>query len=294
MKHILESEVYTMSNKNNDAVATVSPLSADALIKSGLVTKVDAKAAKAAKAAIRADGGYFPDNGSDALAVIAGNVLNNAKAAAKAGRAVALSLAMIDESQEYKRVLNPYGKPFKSSTELFHALFPTIADSTVWNYLNVGKTIYLPASRGALPDNLKVLSTLEPGTALSAVGALRDESVRKELPKAIADVIADKGKLSQSGLKAAVKAAKEAAKVPTHSDETNPTAAKDAKAAHKTAIEELRAAMNKVLRPDKTKDEIVLSIDNDEKADWKAMLDNALKTPEAATLFVEALKALTV
>ena len=283
-----------MSNKNQNAVATVSPLSADALIKSGLVTKVDAKAAKAAKAAIRADGGYFPDNGSDALAVIAGNVLSNAKAAAKAGRAVSLSLAMIDEAQEYKRVLNPYGKPFKSSAELFHALFPTLADSTIWNYLNVGKEIYLPASRNALPDDLKVLSTLEPGTALSAVGALRDENVRKNLPKAIADVIADKGKLSQSGLKAAVKAAKEAAKAPTHSDETNGTPAKDAKAQHETAVAELRAAMNKVLRPDKTKDETVLSIDADEKGDWKAMLDNALKTPDAAVLFVEALKALTV
>lgn len=283
-----------MSTKTENAVANVSPLSADALIKSGLVSKVDAKAAKAAKAAIRADGGYFPDNGSDVLAVIAGNVLNNAKAAAKAGRAVALSLAMIDESQEYKRVLNPYGKPFKSSAELFHALFPSIADSTVWSYLNVGKEIYLPAARGALPDNLKVLATLEPGTALSAVGALRDETVRKCLPKAISDVIADKGKLSQSGLKAAVKAAREAAKAPIHGDETSPTAAKDAKAAHETAVAELRAAMNKVLRPDKTKDEVVLSIDADEKADWKAMLDNALKAPDSAVLFVEALKALTL
>ena len=283
-----------MSTKNENAVATVSPLSADILIKLGYLDKVDAKKAKTAKAAIRADGGYFPDNGSDTLAVIAGNVLSNAKAAAKAGRAVSLSLAMIDEAQEYKHVLNPYGKPFKSSTELFHAMFPSLADSTVWNYLNVGKEIYLPASRNALPDNLKVLSTLEPGTALSAVGALRDENARKHLPKAIADVIADKGKLSQSGLKAAVKAAKEAARVPTHGDETNGSPAKDAKARRETAVAELRAAMNKVLRPDKTKDETVLSIDADEKSDWKAMLDNALKSPDAAVLFVEALKALTV
>lgn len=283
-----------MSNKNENAVATVSPLSIESLIQSGLVSKVDAKAVKAAKAAIRADGGYFPDNGSDALAVIAGNVLSNAKAAAKAGRAVSLSLAMIDEAQEYKRVLNPYGKPFKSSAELFHALFPTLADSTVWNYLNVGKEIYLPASRKALPENLAVLDTLEPGTALSAVGALRDETVRKHLPKAISDVIADKGKLTQSGLKAAVKAAKEAAKVPVHGDETNGTSAKDAKAQHETAVAELRAAMNKILRPDKTKDETVLSIDAEEKSDWKVMLDNALKSTDAAVLFVEALKALTV
>lgn len=283
-----------MSNKNENAVATVSPLSIESLIQSGLVSKVDAKAVKAAKAAIRADGGYFPDNGSDALAVIAGNVLSNAKAAAKAGRAVSLSLAMIDEAQEYKRVLNPYGKPFKSSAELFHALFPTLADSTVWNYLNVGKEIYLPASRNALPENLAVLDTLEPGTALSAVGALRDETVRKHLPKAIADIVTDKGKLTQSGLKAAVKAAKEAAKVPVHGDETNGTSAKDAKAQHETAVAELRAAMNKILRPDKTKDETVLSIDADEKSDWKVMLDNALKSTDAAVLFVEALKALTV
>lgn len=282
-----------MSNASM-SIASGTPLSYDILIKEGFMKKADAAKAKAAKAAIRADGGYFPENGSDVLAVIANNVLSSAKAAARAGRSAALSLALIDDSKEYKNVLNPYGKPFKSTVELFRALFPSIAESTIYNYLNAGKEIYLPAARGTLPDNLKILNTLEPGTALSAVGALRDENVRKCLPKAINDVIAEKGKLSQAGLKAAVKAAKEAAKVPVHSDETNPSAAKDAKNAHETAVAELRAAMNKVLRPDKTKDETVISIDADEKADWKAMLDNALKSPESATLFVEALKALTL
>lgn len=283
-----------MSNNNENAVVKVSPLSADILIKQGFMTKADANKAKAAKAAIRADGGYFPENGSDVLAVIANNVLSSAKAAARAGRSASLSLALIDDSQEYKNVLNPYGKPFKSTTELFRALFPNLAESTLWNYLNAGKEIYLPAARGALPENLMILNTLEPGTALSAVGALRDENVRKYLPKAINDVVAEKGKLSQSGLKAAVKAAKEAAKAPVHGDETNGTPAKDAKAIHDTAVTEIRAALHRVLRDDKTKDEIVMTIDNDEKANWKALLDNALKTPESAVLFVEALKALTL
>lgn len=283
-----------MSTNTNNAVAKVSPLSADILIKQGFMTKTDANKAKAAKAAIRADGGYFPENGSDVLAVIANNVLSSAKAAARAGRSASLSLALIDDSQEYKNVLNPYGKPFKSTTELFRALFPNLAESTLWNYLNAGKEIYLPAARGALPENLMILNTLEPGTALSAVGALRDENVRKYLPKAINDVIAEKGKLSQAGLKAAVRAAKEAAKAPVHGDETKGTSAKDAKAARDTAIAEHRAALHRILRDDKTKDEIVMTIDNDEKADWKALLDNALKTPESAVLFVEALKALTL
>lgn len=279
---------------NSMSVVSSTPLSYDILVKEGFMTKADAAKANAAKAAIRADGGYFPENGSDVLAVIANNVLSSAKAAARAGRSAALSLALIDQAEEYKKVLNPYGRPFKSTAELFRALFPSIAESTIYNYLNAGKEIYLPAARGTLPDNLKILNTLEPGTALSAVGALRDESVRKELPKAISDVIAEKGKLSQAGLKAAVKAAKEAAKAPKKDNGTNPTAKSDAKNAHDTAVIELRVAMNKILRPDKTKDEIVMSIDADEKADWKAMLDNALKTPDAATLFVEALKALTV
>lgn len=283
-----------MPNNNENAIAKASPLSADILIKQGFMTKADANKAKAAKAAIRADGGYFPENGSDVLAVIANNVLSSAKAAARAGRSASLSLALIDDSQEYKNVLNPYGKPFKSTTELFRALFPNLAESTLWNYLNAGKEIYLPAARGALPENLMILNTLEPGTALSAVGALRDENVRKCLPKAISDVVAEKGKLSQSGLKAAVKAAKEAAKAPSHGDETKGTPAKDAKAVHDTAVAEIRAALHRVLRDDKTKDEIVMTIDNDEKADWKALLDNALKTPESAVLFVEALKALTL
>lgn len=287
-----------MSNQNNTSIATSvasgQPLSFDILIKQGFMTKADAAKAKAAKAAIRADGGYFPDNGSDVLAVIANNVLSSAKAAARAGRSASLSLALIDDSQEYKNVLNPYGKPFKSTTELFRALFPNIADSTIYNYLNAGKEIYLPAARGTLPENLMILNTLEPGTALSAVGALRDESVRKCLPKAISDVVAEKGKLSQSGLKAAVKAAKEAAKAPVKSDGTAPTNAKDAKAAHASAVEEIRSALHKVLQDDKTRDEVILHIDNDYKADWKAMLDNALKSPDSAVLFIEALKALTV
>lgn len=287
-----------MANKNemtvSASVANTSPLSYDILIKQGFLNKADIAKAKSAKAAIRADGGYFPETGSDVLAVIANNVLSSVKAAARAGRSASLSLALIDESQEYKNVLNPYGKPFKSTTELFRALFPNVADSTIWNYLNAGKEIYLPAARGTLEPELMILNTLEPGTALSAVGALRDESARKCLPKAIQDVVADKGKLSQSGLKAAVKAAKEAAKVPTHSDETNPTAAKNEKAIHKTAVEELRAALNKLLCPDKTKDEVHLSIDNDAKKDWRALLDNAIKKPDDAVLFVEALKALTL
>lgn len=283
-----------MSANTNNAVANVSPLSVDILVNQGFISKADAKAAKAAKAAIRAEGGYFPESGSDTLALVANNVISATKAAARAGRSASLSLALIDESQEYKRVKNPYGKPFKSTTELFRALFPNIADSTIYNYLNAGKEIYLPAARGALPEDLMILNTLEPGTALSAVGALRDDTVRQYLPKAISDVVADKGKLSQSGLKAAVKAAKEAAKAPVKTDGTNPTEAKDAKAAHETAIAELRAALNKVLRPDKTKDEIMFTIDSDEKADWKNMLDNALKAPESAVLFIEALKALTL
>ena len=177
-------------------------------------------------------------------------------------------------------------------------MFPNMADSTIWNYLNAGKEIYLPAARGTLPPELMILDTLEPGTALSAVGALRDDNVRKFLPKALSDATTDsngnKTKLTQSKLKAAVKAAKEAAKVPVHGDETAPTAAKDEKAAHKTAVEELRAALVKVLRPDKTKDEIVMTLDKDEKADWKVMIENALKAPENAVLFVEALKAMTL
>lgn len=284
-----------MPNKNNDlTVTSATPLSADILIKQGFMNKAELSKAKAAKAAIRADGGYFPENGSDMLAVIANNALAKSKAAASAGRAAALSLALIDDAQEYKKVMNPYGKPFKSTSELFRALFPNIADSTIWNYLNAGKVIYLPAARGELEAELMCLNELEPGTALSAVGAMRDENVRKCLPKAINDVKAERGKLSQSGLKAAVKAAKEAAKVPTHGDETTPTAKKDEKAAHKTAVEELRATLNKVLSVDKTKDEVIMSLDDDNKPKWRTLLDNAIKKPDDAVLFVEALKALTL
>ena len=197
---------------NNSAMPAPSALSADLLKSVALDDSVTAKDAETARELIRAKGGYFPENGSDFLAVVAASVINPPTPDAVVGRGEALSFALIDESQEYKRLLSPYGEPFKSVQELIRAMFPTLADSTVYNYLNAGKEIYLPASRGALPDDLMILAMLAPGTALSAVGVLRDKIVRKYLPKALKDAMEPDGKLTQSRLKAAVKAAKEAAR----------------------------------------------------------------------------------
>lgn len=285
------------NNNKNTALNTVSPLTVKTLIDTGLFDKASAskEAANVAKAAIRDAGGYFPEGGSDALALVANNVLSNSRIMSHSGRAIALSLAVIEESGEYKRVLSPYGKPFKSCGELFRALFPSLADSTINSYLNVGREIYLPAKRGTLPKEFTVLATLEPGTALSAVGALRDETVKPHLGKAITEAMVERGgKLSQSALKAAVKSAKEAAKLPAHGAEVEPTDKKDATAQHKTSVEAMRAAMNKVWRKDDSGDEIHLYFDKDDKADWKELVNNALKSPEAALLFVEAFKALTM
>ena len=101
-----------MATNNANVPSTVSALSADILITQGYMSTADASKAKAARTAIVNDGGYFPENGSDTLAVIANNVLSNAKAAARAGKSASLSLALIDESQEYARLLNPNHKPF--------------------------------------------------------------------------------------------------------------------------------------------------------------------------------------
>lgn len=278
---------------NKPAVTpSASLLTSDALVKLGIVSKVTAKSVTAAKAAIRADGGYFPENGSDALALAAQSILDNAKAVASATRNASLALALIEESEEYKRVLNPYGRPFKSASELYKALFPSLAESTIRNYLSVGRTIYLPGARGELPDNLKILNTLEPGTAIGVVGAMKDDNVRKALPAAISDAIKVTGKLTQSALRNAVKTAKEKAGVVTKQDGTAPTDKSDAKAVADTAISEYRAAIVKLLRPDKTADETILALDGESRKNWANLIDNALKSPDRAYLFLKALKAM--
>lgn len=288
-----------MDNNNSLNLSAASPLTFDSLIKAGLMTqketdKVNKDVVEKARSLITQDGGSIPTDASDALIIAASRILTNAKQAAKAGRTASLYLALIDDAEEYKRVKDAYGNNFKNMGTFCKVLFPSLADSTLRNYLNVGKAIYLPAERGTLDADLMVLNDLEPGTALFAVGALNDDKVRAELP-AILKTAKEKngGKLSQSVLKSAVKEAKETAGKPKRNSTL--TANSDAKNAHKTEVETLRAAIAKAFAVDKSADELHLSLDlSDDETGMKVMrklLEDAAKNGDAASLFVESFSA---
>ena len=120
-------------------------------------------------------------------------------------------MAHYEEDQIYKQVIDDTnGKTYDSAPMLFKAVFPHFKSSTIRNYLNVGRTIYLPAERGELSDDLKILAEYGPGTALSACGALNDAEVCRYLPDAIQEAISESryGRLTQSALKKAVQKAR--------------------------------------------------------------------------------------
>lgn len=288
-----------MDNKTDLSLSVASPLTYESLMAAGLMTKKEADkvsrdVVEKARSLITQDGGSIPTDASDALIIAASRILVNAKQAAKAGRAASLYLALIDDSEEYKRVKDAYGNNFKNMGAFCKVLFPSLADSTLRNYLNVGKAIYLPAKRGTLDADLMALNDLEPGTALFAVGALNDDKVRAELPAILKSAISkNRGKLSQSVLKSAVKEAKETAGKPKR--DTTLTANSDAKNAHKAEVETLRAAIAKAFAVDKSADELHLSLDlTDDESGMKVMnklLNDAAKDGESASLFVESFTA---
>lgn len=226
----------------------------------------------------------------NALAVLIASVGRNTEVARRAGKRAATALALIDVNRGFQRIVNPAtGMPFKNTSSLFRALYPTLADSTIWNYVNVGKEIYLPAQAPDAPEYLKVLAELEPGTALSAVGALKDEASRKRLPAAIkTEMKAHGGKLTQSALKAAAKAARNPGGTKPKEDGTKGTEAKDGKAQSDTAMLEKREALKAGLRAwiqrglyDGATDETPFTVSSDCRKEGETYLRNAIKNGDA-------------
>ena len=175
----------------------------------------------------------------NATAVLLASIGRNTEQAAKAGRRAATAMALFDMNGAYK----DYG--YKSAAAMFSALYPNLADSTIWNYINVGKEIYIPAKASKAPLYLKELATLEPGTALSAVGALRDENARKLFPAELEKAKEAKNSktLTQSIVKAASKAARNPEKTDTKKEDgTKGTDAKDEKAKADVKVLEIKAA----------------------------------------------------
>ena len=278
------------SKSDNKNVVTIPTIDVKARLRAGyefIGAKTDNKTAASA---IRAAGGYVPDGASNELLTIAASVITNAKAAATAGRKVAIALALMEESGEYASLKAPNGRAFKSAGELFSALFPTLAYSTTRSYLNAGKTIYLPAMRGELEEGLMPLANLEPGTALSACAALNDAEARKRLPATLKAAQGDSKRLTQSMVKSAVKAARTADKPKDEStDNTVPTKGTDAKAAFKSDVEAMYVAIKKLFRPDFSDGDLHYLVTD---SDRKAILDivkSAAADADKATVFVTAL-----
>lgn len=273
------------TNTNTNSVPANVPAAVD---NAKLLSVIGLKFNPSAKGQIERAGGFVPEGASETLVACAASVVKNAKDALSAGRKTALALAVIERTEEYKVLKGPNGKPFKSASALFAALFPTLAESTVRNYLNAGRTVYLPYAEGKLEPDFAFLNNLEPGTVLSMCGALNDAEARKALPAVLKEnKTADKP--TQAAVKKAAKEAREAAKPDTKKEDgTKGTESKDAKAAADTAAEELRVAIRKVFAPDFIEGELHLTVGEDRVKAYKALLAEACKSPDNALAFCKA------
>lgn len=157
---------------------------------------------KSAREYIRKNGGFISDDTDAVVALIAGMTLKQAKKATDAARSAAIGLALLKAGEYWRVSVDANGKTYKNAMAMYSALFPGMAKSTIYNYLNVAEAIYLPYARGE--KRLAELNALEPGTAKFAVAALKDVDKKAELIKALPSYKVD-GKLSQKGLIQAVK-----------------------------------------------------------------------------------------
>lgn len=280
--------------ENNNKVNVPANIPA-ANVNSNLLNTIGLTFNKSARGTIERAGGYVPDGASETLLACAASVVKNAKEALNAGRKTALALAVIERTEEYKVLKGPNGKPFKSASQLFAAMFPNLAESTVRNYLNAGRTVYLPYAEGKLESDFAFLNDLEPGTVLSMCGALNDKKARKALPAVLKENKTAERPTQSAVKKAAAEARKVASPDKAKENGTSGTANKDAKAAADTAAEELRVAIKKVFMPDYIDGELHMIVGEDRIGQYKALMTEACRNPESALAFCKAFgKALNV
>ncbi len=282
-------------NDNSPALVT----SADAPAFNALAAVGAKRIDKAAAKAIHDAGGYVPIGASDTLLTLASTILKNSKVAAETGRKTAIALALIEESGEYMRLKTPSGRYFKSASELFAAMFPTLAQSTIRNYLNAARTVYLPAAKGTLEPELMPLNDLEPGTVMCVCSAMNDKNARKALPQALKEVQGDKPRITQTMVKNATKIAKAQAEkasstTPSNDierpDGTTPTPESDEKAARAAMLEAYRIAIRRIFRPDVSDGDIHLLITESDVPSYVELLNDAVSSAEKSFLFVNAMR----
>lgn len=266
-------------------------ISFDTLLSMGIVEKnksgkynatADAKAAR--EYLRKANPNLAAKVDSDSLAVLLASVGQNTEAVQRAGKKVALAMALVDINETYKQYA------YKNTSSLFRALYPTLADSTIWNYINTGKEIYLPAQSENAPEYLKELAELEPGTALFAVGVLRDENASKRFPKEIAKEKKERksGRITQSILKAAAKAARNPEKAKKE-DGTAGTDKKDAKASAEMEKNAWKALVRRGMTIESKGNERYIYIYENLMQSAKELLKAASRDEKSALEFVDAL-----
>lgn len=110
----------------------------------------------------------------------------------------------INETWKHER--DDKGDLFKSENAFLRGILPGYAMSTLSVYADVGATVYVPALTGKYPD-MPYLKDMKPGNAKFLLSALKDAGKRALLPAALNEQMeAAKGKLTQRGIQAAVKA----------------------------------------------------------------------------------------
>ena len=280
----------TSKGSKPETLVTSDPIIDDAFSLSALSALGIKGNVKGASKIIANAGGFVPEGASSELLSVAATVVTNAKTAETAGRKTALALAMIEASGEYAKLRGPDGKLFKRATQLFSAMFPALADSTVRNYLNAGRTVYLPAAKGELEQDLLPIAELEPGTALSACAALNDGDARKELPQALKEAIVGKKGITQSALKKAVKVAKQRAEGGGNDKEVRESSpAADVAAAHDTEVQALRVKLKTLMAVDAVEGDISILIKEDNVARFMALLEESFGTYASSKALVDAL-----
>lgn len=280
---------------------------ADLVNKAGIKTVKSTAVKNAIVNDIQLNGGYMPNDASNEAIALLGNVMANTRALETAKSKIALAFAIMDETNEYERMHDMNGKPFKSAKALFMAVFPSISDSTARNYLACGKQVYLPALKGTLDSGVQKLAQVEPGMLQFALSSLKKEEEKEELVKQLAKVKPNsKGKYSAADIRGAVNKAKEAAKgkdnatgkdskdeKPPRENGTAGTDKKDEKAKREVDRAALKTALIQVLAPDHSNGEIHFTIGEDRVARFRNTLKEAAKNPNTAKLFLEVLLEIT-
>lgn len=306
--------------KVNDKTAVVTgmqvPVSsfAELVEKAGIKTVKSTSVKNAIIADIQLNGGFMPNDASNEAIALLGNVMANSRALETAKSKIALAFAIVDETQEYTHMHDMNGKVFKSTKELFKAVFPSIGDSTARNYLACGKQVYLPALKGTLDKGLQKLAETEPGMLQFALSSMKKDDEKEALVKELAKVKPNsKGKYSAADIKNCVSKAKEAVKnkdlvgavdengkpaldkdgnLPRENG-TAGTDKKDEKAKKEVDKAALKTAMIQVLAPEHSNGEIHFTVGEDRVARFRNTLKEAAKSPNTAKLLIEVLIEIT-